>query len=143
MNLLCVSAILRENPSLHLSLSPVLHETVKMPALGLPLCHPCCQTGKEEGKRLVQAHQGQIFISFGGGTDISEDRDTGFVIRPEITDQASAITDHVQPHQVRIILIFAECGKDISYILSGNSCNTVQIWGRDICCGKSIQKMER
>lgn len=55
MNLLCVSAILRENPSLHLSLAPVLHETVRMPALGLPLCHPCCQTGKEEGKRLVQA----------------------------------------------------------------------------------------
>ena len=75
-----------------------------------------------------------MFISFGGGTDIIKDRDTGFVIHPEITDHTSTAADHVQPHQVGIVLIFAECRKDISHILSGNSCNTIQIWGGDIRC---------
>lgn len=75
-----------------------------------------------------QGHLCQIFVTFRCSTDIIKDCDTGFVIRSKIPNQAAATAYHVQPHQVRVVFIFAECGENISYILSGNCCNAVQVW---------------
>ena len=83
-----------------------------------------------------QAHLRQIFVAFRCGTDIIKDCDTGFVIRSEIPDQTATTADYVQPHQVRVVFIFAECGENISHILSGNCCNAVQIRCGNISCSE-------
>lgn len=83
-----------------------------------------------------QVHLCQIFVTFRCGTDIIKDCDTSFVIRSKIPDQAAATAYHVQPHQVRVVFIFAECGENISYILSGNCCNAVQIRCGNISCSE-------
>ena len=70
---------------------------------------------------------GQILIAFGGRTNILQNGHPAFIILSEVPDQASAATHDIQAHEVRIVLIAAERGKNIRHIPSGHGGDAVQI----------------